>query len=348
MKTYDVYYPSQIDVCAWQGEYNDNTKPDSWPYGLNRIADNGAIRFQNIDRQRSLATATTALLRRSQEAILNRTITNPVLPVTWDERTALDVFLASGRGPVATGIIWATDQLNKPASYLRLRLLRRVLKDASALWCLSNAQLSVVDKWLGVRSKNRRAQFLPFGIDAEFYSQKPAASERLIFSVGGDRDRDPATLFAALSAVIRARSDVRAIVQTTSSLTPPEGVTVVKRFSHTELREMYARAAVVALATKPNLHVSGMTVSLEAAATGRPVVITKTPGMNDYVVDGKTGLLVPVGDSKALTQRILQLLDDPEQSAEMGRCARLHVERSHTSAIMAARIREILEASELH
>lgn len=343
MKSYDVYYPSQIDVAAWQSAYQARTKPDEWPYGLNQLARHATVKFQNIQRQRSVTAAAAALLPGRVKAYPHAFSPTYALPVTWDERTALDLYLACGKAPYGTGIIWATDQLRRPAAHLRTRLLRRVLRDANALWCLSTAQLGVLDEWLGSQSKSKSAQFLPFGIDTNFYSLRPAETSNLIFSVGGDRDRDPRTLFAALAAVIRANPDIKAVVQTTSSLQPPDGVEVVRRLSHAELREMYAKATVVAIATKPNLHVSGMTVSLEAAATGRPVVITKTPGMTDYVLEGKTGLLTPVGDSEAMAKSILNLLEEPGQLLEMGSAARVHAAQNHSSAKMASRLQDILE-----
>ena len=49
-----------------------------------------------------------------------------------------------------------------------------------------------------------------------------------------------------------------------------------KSVSHSELRHLYGRAAVVAVGRKPNLHISGATVVVEAMACERPVVVTAT------------------------------------------------------------------------
>lgn len=344
LKKVEVYYPSQVDVQAWQHGYHEKSKPDAWPYGLNQIAGDASVSYLKIERQRSLGAAVAAVLPTRHDPHRAESSPCSVRSVTWDERTALDLYLAKGQAPYATGVIWATDQLRRPAEFPRTMLLRRLLGQSQLLWCLSTAQLHVLDKWLGLRSKGKSARFLPFGIDTDFYSLRPYESNNLIVSVGGDRDRDPRTLFAALADVRRAKPEVQAIVQTTSTLKPPKGVSVVKRLSHVELRELYARATVIAVATKPNLHVSGMTVSLEAASTGRPVVITKTPGMTDYVVEGQTGLLAPVGDSKAMAQRILEILQVPGKAEEMGNAGRLHAQRNHTSAAMAANLRSMLEA----
>ena len=66
---------------------------------------------------------------------------------------------------------------------------------------------------------------------------------------------------------------------------------------------------------------------LEAQAAERPVVTTMATGAIDSVVDGKTGTLVPVGDSEALAEAIVTLLTQPAKARSMGLAARERVER---------------------
>lgn len=60
----------------------------------------------------------------------------------------------------------------------------------------------------------------------------------------------------------------------------------------------------------------------EAAAAGRPIVTTDTPGCREVVVDGVNGFLVPVGDSAQLADRVAQLLADRELRCRMGQAGR--------------------------
>lgn len=69
------------------------------------------------------------------------------------------------------------------------------------------------------------------------------------------------------------------------------------------------------------------TVALEASAAGRPVVAARATGAVDAVVDGLTGLLVPVGDVEALTEALWKLLADPELARKMGRAGEERVRR---------------------
>lgn len=56
----------------------------------------------------------------------------------------------------------------------------------------------------------------------------------------------------------------------------------------------------------------GITV-IEANACGVPVVATRVPGLRDAVVDGETGVLVPLGDRKAMAHALIDLLRDREK-----------------------------------
>jgi lipopolysaccharide/colanic/teichoic acid biosynthesis glycosyltransferase/glycosyltransferase involved in cell wall biosynthesis len=68
-------------------------------------------------------------------------------------------------------------------------------------------------------------------------------------------------------------------------------------------------------------------VALEAQASGVPVITTNATGAVDSIVDGVTGLFVPVGDSASLAGAIDRLLCDAEMRARMGEAGRERMER---------------------
>jgi len=69
-------------------------------------------------------------------------------------------------------------------------------------------------------------------------------------------------------------------------------------------------------------------VLLEAGAAGRPIVATAAGGTPEIVMDGETGLLVPVGAVDGLGVAMMRLLDEPTLAERLGRAAREHVGRS--------------------
>jgi len=60
---------------------------------------------------------------------------------------------------------------------------------------------------------------------------------------------------------------------------------------------------------------------LEAMANGLPVVATATGGNPEVIVDGESGLLVPVGDSERLAQKLLELRASKDLRVQLGQGA---------------------------
>lgn len=61
---------------------------------------------------------------------------------------------------------------------------------------------------------------------------------------------------------------------------------------------------------------------LEAMHMGKPVIATRSGGAEEMVVDGKTGVLVPVNDPSAMAQAIVSLLENPKRMKLMGQRAK--------------------------
>jgi glycosyltransferase involved in cell wall biosynthesis len=71
----------------------------------------------------------------------------------------------------------------------------------------------------------------------------------------------------------------------------------------------------------------GLGVSLlQAAAAGVPIVATRAGGIPEIVENGTNGYLIEAGDIKAITNRVINLLEDPIKSKHFGSCGRKKVE----------------------
>jgi glycosyltransferase involved in cell wall biosynthesis len=70
----------------------------------------------------------------------------------------------------------------------------------------------------------------------------------------------------------------------------------------------------------------GLTV-IEANACGTPVIASNTNGLKDSVVDGKTGILVPVKNISILTRAMIELLNDKEYRKDLSRNAYLWAQK---------------------
>jgi glycosyltransferase involved in cell wall biosynthesis len=84
-------------------------------------------------------------------------------------------------------------------------------------------------------------------------------------------------------------------------------------------------------------------VTLEAMSVGRPLVASRVGGLPDAVVDGETGVLVPVDDADALGAALGALVIDRACAQLMGAAARARFEAHYTIAHMAASWRRAWE-----
>jgi glycosyltransferase involved in cell wall biosynthesis len=85
-------------------------------------------------------------------------------------------------------------------------------------------------------------------------------------------------------------------------------------------------------------------VVLEAMACGKPVIATRCGGASEAVVEGQTGFMVPVADAPAIASRVIELLNQKEQSASMGQAARLRIESEFSVQAMVANYERLYES----
>lgn len=110
---------------------------------------------------------------------------------------------------------------------------------------------------------------------------------------------------------------------------------------HAEIVDILAAAT---LFVTPSIYEPMGIVNLEAAAMELPVVGTATGGIPDCIVDGETGLLVPIEQKTDgtgtpldpdtfehdMADRINALLADPQRAKQMGKAGRARVESEFT------------------
>ena len=331
-----VTFPAGRGVARWAERNADSPVPSRWPYGLDGLAATG---LTLTDRE--VRPASRLAVRAGASGLALPAFGKPKLDVaiTWEESLAVALRSRVRARRYACGVIWATAAVAAGAATPSVDAARTALRSMDVLWTLARPQVERVESWLG--PGHPPVHHLPFGVDTEFYAPSGYPGQPLVTSIGGDRDRDPETLYAALELVLRARPDVRAVIGSKSTLPVPAGVERHEFIPHDEVRRLFARASVVAIATRPNWHVSGMTVALEAGACARPVVTCATPGMDDYVVPDQTGELVPPQDPEAMAAAILGLLDDRDRAARLGRAAREHVVSHHSTRVMCDALRAI-------
>ena len=118
-----------------------------------------------------------------------------------------------------------------------------------------------------------------------------------------------------------------------------EHIVVKKDVSFDELVALYQNASVYVLSSdEEGLGI----VLLESMACATPVISTRCGGPAS-VVSAKTGFLTPVGDAQRLAERLLWMLQNPEQRRNMGQAGRQMVESRFSNEVVGKKYLDVYD-----
>jgi glycosyltransferase involved in cell wall biosynthesis len=98
----------------------------------------------------------------------------------------------------------------------------------------------------------------------------------------------------------------------------------------------------------PEPHAAPPIALLQAQAAGLPVVATDSPSLRSHIEHGRTGLLYPPGDFKALAAAVLQLMENPAECVKSGAAARAAMQSAQTPIQEAQQYIELIQRMTAH
>ena len=230
-------------------------------------------------------------------------------------------------------------------------LCRRLL--ARAAWVIASSD-TVRDTFLGpVRAK---CSIVGPGIDTHRFSPADRRHPHRVVFVGGLNRRDThnglAELLDAINELAPGRPQLELDVvgggsarghfeQMTRNLGIADRVRFRGRLGGDDLVAAMQAGGLLALPTRND---SFPLVILEAMACGLPVISSAVGDIPKMVDEGVTGHLVPPDQPAMFSQRIAELIDDPDRADRMGRAARDKALGAATWQAQAARTDEIFRA----
>lgn len=199
------------------------------------------------------------------------------------------------------------------------------------------------------------------GIDLSLWPLRapriPGKRFRLLF-VGGETQRKGlTTLLDAMDAGMATHCELDIATQTVHL--PEEFRERIERMpsvrlhldltpNSPELRRLYVDADALVLPT--NFDCSSL-VSLEAMATGIPVVASNVGGIPDIIHDDETGLLIPPRDPQALVAAVERLRTDALLRERLVHQARAHVEEhfdaTNNTALLITLITALIDGHDM-
>jgi glycosyltransferase involved in cell wall biosynthesis len=149
-------------------------------------------------------------------------------------------------------------------------------------------------------------------------------------------DNRPGTKFLLVGAHGPLVEDANRI-----ALQCPGSVAVITNAAYEKLPSYYRAAQIVVAPSINERACLGLAV-IEGMACGRAVIGADVGGTREVVVEGQTGFLVPPGNSKALSDKILEALADPQSLRIMGRNGRKRAEEGFDKEQVSAQFESLV------
>ncbi len=242
---------------------------------------------------------------------------------------------------------WIRPALRAPAARAVGRVEAAVVRRLSAVICADPANVerfaALSDRVVLVANYPRLDEIAP---------AKEQPSDRLVCYVGGiSRVRGSVELVDAMTMVdgrllLAGPVSPRSLLPVLEARAGWRRVAYEGRLPRAGVVALLERARVGALPLHaiPNYVVALPVKLFEYMAAGIPVVATNVSPWSDIITRHDCGLLVPVGDARALAEGINRLLDDPELAREMGKRGRQAAERHYGWPSQATSLLELYAA----
>jgi glycosyltransferase involved in cell wall biosynthesis len=236
------------------------------------------------------------------------------------------------RTPMVYAAIGLPERLEELRTGVARRTFERSFRRLHTLVAYGWGEVDALRAWLG--DAGPQIAFVPFGVDTEYFRPEPSRPpDADVVSIGADPRRD-VDLLLELARGLPDRS-FRVVVSGDRAQTLGEvtsNVSVEADIPFPVVRDRRAGARVIVLPVRDNSDTGATTTLLQAMASGKPVVVSRTAAIarGYHLEDGVNCRLVPPGDLAALQHAVSDLLADSEQAAALGVRARETVERHLT------------------
>ena len=224
------------------------------------------------------------------------------------------------------------------------RAYRWALRDVHVL-SLAQHDAKILGAALG-----RPVDYLPFGVDSDFWQVATKDVGNYVLSIGNDRHRDYDTLLRAW----RPEFPLLRIVTRLPVSASAANVEIIhgdwhrQSLSDTEVRTLMQQASFIVLPIRKTVQPSGQSAALQAMACGKTVLITDFPGLwnRDLMRDGATCVFAGApGDVEGLTAAVAAICSEPERRGAIGAAARKVIESELNAQRMAERLLTHMETA---
>jgi glycosyltransferase involved in cell wall biosynthesis len=190
----------------------------------------------------------------------------------------------------------------------------------------SRREIATYAEWLGLPSE--RFVFVPLSVATVSPTRTESVDKPFVLAMG-TANRDYRVLVDALTP-LKYPATIVAGAHALAGLSTAEGLLTRSGLSGAECRDLCERARIVVIPIDNDVTASGQVSLLEAMMLGKSVIATRCAGLQDYILNGETGLLVPPGDAQTLGDAIQRLWADSDLRRKLGSSALSHANEHFT------------------
>lgn len=230
--------------------------------------------------------------------------------------------------------------LKQPYAGVKGWLARKALGSVDRIVVHSRAEIEAYSRWLGL--PRERFSFVPLTADIPVVGPWDEDDAAPYVIALGTANRDYATLLRAVR-----RLGVRTIIVAGDSalqgLEIPPNVEVRSQLPLEACHRLVQRARLHVIPIKNTEAPSGQVTLIEGMMIGCPIVVTRCAGSQDYLAEGREGLMVDPGDDASLEAAIRGLWHDAAERRRLSGAARERGLAQYSSPAAARAMAEMLQ-----
>jgi len=235
-------------------------------------------------------------------------------------------------------IVYVDALFSIPRNILRKIVIKINLHFSSGIVLYSRKQMELWSKLLNVPSS--RFKVLPYTIDVSFYKNSISGKttyEPFVLSVGRDQARDYSTLVEAMDGLGVNLKIVSLHYLLKDINLNNTWFELLEYISYERLFQLYTEALFVVLPIKKwgTEYPSGIRGLLEALELGKGVIASRSLLLEEYVRQDEGVLYVEPENVKELRQKIMSLLENPDDRIRLETRGREVVKKNYNMDVFA-------------
>ncbi len=234
--------------------------------------------------------------------------------------------------------------------------IRRIWKDAAAVISASAGLKRLAEQ----TNPKQRMDIIPNGIDIAEFTPSTGSTDGIFRVISTSRltpRKGLRYLIAALATLKKEKniSNVEALLigdgherESLEALAKEHGISnqvkFIGRVPHEELSKWYAKADAFIL---PSMNEGMSNAMLEAAAAGLPLLVTRTGGSDEVLLEGKNGFEIQMKSTVDIAEKLERLVNDSALCRSLAEASRIKAESMSWRNVAERYIEQYRKAKDL-